>query len=39
MIHVVVSADRITVLSVFCTVYWDEAVQTRHAAQVHLTRP
>lgn len=39
MIHCLVSGDRISALSVYCTGDWDEAVQIRHAEQVHLTRP
>jgi hypothetical protein len=39
MIHCHVAGDRITRLSVYCTGDWDEAVQHRHATQVHLSRP
>lgn len=39
MIHCLLSGDRIAALSVYCTGDWDEAVQARHAEQVHLTRP
>ena len=39
MIHCVVAQDRITELLVYCCGDWDEAVQDRHAHEVHLLRP
>jgi len=39
LIHAIVSGDRISELSVYCTGDWDEAVQRRHAEQVTLLRP
>jgi hypothetical protein len=39
LVHCQVSGDRIGGLAVYCTGDWDEAVQARHAEQVHLTRP
>jgi|tagenome__1003787_1003787.scaffolds.fasta_scaffold20963278_2 hypothetical protein len=39
MLHAVVEADRIVELVVYCTGDWDEAVQHRHATEVHLRRP
>jgi hypothetical protein len=39
MIHAVVTDDRISELSVYCTGDWDEALQARHARDVQLLRP
>jgi len=39
LIHCIVTADRISELSVYCTGDWDEAVQQRHAEEVTLLRP
>ena len=37
--NAVVTDGAISELIVYCTGDWDEAVQARHAAQVHLLRP
>lgn len=39
LIHCVITDDRISELSVYCTGDWDEAVQQRHAEEVTLLRP
>ncbi|CCH78293.1 conserved hypothetical protein [Nostocoides japonicum T1-X7] len=39
LIHCSVAGGRISELSIYCTGDWDEAVQARHAEQVHLVRP
>jgi hypothetical protein len=38
LIHCVVTADRISELTIYCTGDWDENTQQRHAEQVRLIR-